>query len=70
MVNEMNDLTRGVFYHLEITSPIDVDQRVACTQIILRGYALKKYQAVLVECKQLAKDLVGDSWDLGALKGG
>ena len=41
----MRDLTREVFEHLEITSHMDVDQRVAYTQRILRGAALKKYKA-------------------------
>ena len=45
-----------------------MDQRVAYTQRILRGAALKKYKAVLLECKQLEKDLAGDKWDLGNLK--
>ena len=47
---------------------MDVDQRVAYKKCILRGTALKNYKAVLVECMQLAKDLAGDSWYLGALK--
>ena len=37
MVNAMHDLSSGVFEHLEITSHMDVDQRVAYTQPILRG---------------------------------
>ena len=45
-----------------------VDQMVAYTQRILRGSGIKKYKAVLLECKQLAKDLAGDSWTLGELK--
>ena len=65
----MRDLTFGVFEQFEITSTMDVDQRVAYTQRILRGAALKKYISVLVECKQLAKDIAGDKWDLGKLKG-
>ena len=44
---------------------MDVKKRAAYTQRILRGAALKNYKAVLVECKQLAKDLVGYSWNLG-----
>ena len=37
-------------------------------QRILRGAALKKYKRVMVERKQLAKGLAGDSWNLGKLK--
>ena len=66
--NTMRDLTSGVFEHLDITSPIDVYQRVAYRQIILRGAALKNYKAVWVECKQSSKYISGDNWDLGAMK--
>ena len=69
VVSAMRDLTFGVFEHLEITSPVYVDQRVAYTQRILIGAALKKYKAVLGECKQLTKEIAGDKWYLGALKG-
>ena len=48
----MRKLTSEVFEHLEITSPMDVDQRMAYIQNILIGSALKKYKAVLLECKQ------------------
>ena len=41
VVNAMPDLTSGVFDNLYITSPMYVYQRVACTQRILRGSALK-----------------------------
>ena len=44
----MRDPTFGVFDHLKITSPMDVDQRVAYIQGILKGDALKKYREVLV----------------------
>ena len=37
----MRDLTSGVFEHLEITSPMDVDQIIAYKQRLLRGAALK-----------------------------
>ena len=47
---------------------MDVDQNVAYMQSILRGAALQKYKAVLVECKQSSKDLAGDKCTLGALK--
>ena len=46
-----------------------VDQMLAYTQRILRGAALKKYRAVLEECKQSEGGLAGDNWDLGKLKG-
>ena len=38
-------------------------------QSILRGSGLKKYQEVLVTCKQSAKDLAGDKWTLVNLSG-
>ena len=48
---------------------MDVDQRVAYIYCILRGGALKKYKSVLLDCKRSAKDLAGDKWTLGGLKG-
>ena len=66
--NAMPDLTSGLFEHLDINSSLDVDQRVAYTQLIIRGAALKNYKAVLLECKHLAKYLARDSWDLVKLK--
>ena len=63
----MHDLTIGVFENLDITSPMDVDKRLAYKQLILRGATLKKYQKVLVKWKQLAKELAGDYWTLGEL---
>ena len=47
--NAMQELTRGVFGQLDITSPTDVDQRVAYINRVLRGDALNKYKAVLLE---------------------
>ena len=38
------NLTVGVIYHLEITSPMDVDKGVSYMQRILKGAALKKYK--------------------------
>ena len=69
VVSAMRNLTVGVFEHLEITSIMDVDQRVAYTQHTLRGAALKKYRYVIVECKQLTNEIAGYKWDLGKLKG-
>ena len=48
---------------------MDVDQRVAYMQRILRGSALKKYKAFLSEWNQSEKDLVGNKWTLVKLKG-
>ena len=45
-----------------------MDQRVDYTQRILRGAALKKYKAVLLECKKSEKDVLGYMWTLGNLK--
>ena len=69
VVSAMHDLTVGVFDHLDITSSTNVDRKVAYTQRILRVAALKKYRAVLVEQKQSDKELTGDKWELGELKG-
>ena len=33
------------------------------------GAVINKYKAVLLECKQLEKDITGDKWTLGDLKG-
>ena len=41
-----------------------MDQGINYTQHLLRGAALKKYKAVLTECKELEKELVGDQWNL------
>ena len=41
VINAMRNLTVGVFEHLEIISPTDVDKGLAYTQRILRGSALK-----------------------------
>ena len=65
----MRDLTVGVFEHLQITSPMDVDKRLAYTQRIIRGAALKNYQEVLVICRQLVKDVAGDEWTLSNMTG-
>ena len=40
----MRDLTVGVFEHLDIILPTDVDKTLAYTQRILRVSALKKYR--------------------------
>ena len=65
----MRDITIGVFEHLNITSLMYVEKRLAYTHHILRGAALKKYQEVLVTCRQSEKDLTGDEWTLGELNG-
>ena len=36
-----------------VTSPMELDQRVAYTQRILRGELLQKYKEILLECKKL-----------------
>ena len=61
----MRDLTIRVFDHIEIISPTDVDKRLAYTQRILKGLALKKYREVLVTCNQSAKAPGGDEWTSG-----
>ena len=65
VINAIRNLTVGVSEYLEIISPSDVDKRLAYTQHTLRGSTPKKYREILVTCKQLAKKLVGDEWNLG-----
>ena len=65
----MCDLTVGVFENLDITYPVDVYKIVAYMQLILRESALKNYREVLTECKKSERELTGDKWDLGELKG-
>ena len=48
---------------------MDVDLRVAYSQRIIRGASLKNYKVVLAEYKQSTKEVAGDKWYLGALKG-
>ena len=69
VINAMCNLTVRVFEHLEIISPTYMDKRLAYTQNILRGSALKKYREVLVTCRQSEKALAGDEWNLGKLTG-
>ena len=69
VISVMRDLTVGVFENLETTSPMDMEKRLAYTQRILRGAALKKYREVMVTCRQLAKELAGDEWTLVDLTG-
>ena len=57
VISTMRNINVGVFEHLSITSPMDVDKRLAYTQHILRGAALKKYHEVLVTCRQSEKEL-------------
>ena len=51
----MRDLTVGVFGHLDIMYVRYADLRIKYTECILRGRVLKKYQLVLVECKDPTK---------------
>ena len=48
VVSAMRNLTAGVFEHLEINSPMDVDNILSYMQRILRIDALKNYREVLV----------------------
>ena len=68
MVNTIQNLSIRVCDHIEITSPMEVEQRVVYMQTILRVSAINKYKAVILECKQSVKDLKGDKWTLGDLK--
>ena len=47
---------------------MEVDQRVVYTHTKMRGSALNKYKAVILECKQSVKDLTGDKWTPEYLK--
>ena len=38
-------------------------------QRILRGAMLKKYKAVLLECKKSAKDIMVEKWNLDKMNG-
>ena len=69
MVIAIRDLTIGVFEYLNITSFMDPDQKLVYIQRILRGVALKIYKVFLLECKESGKDLAGDKWTIGELKG-
>ena len=60
----MRNITVGVFEHLKINSPMDVDKRLSYKQRILRGAVLKKQKEIMVTCRQSAKALVGDEWTL------
>ena len=68
VINAVRDLTSTVFEHLEITYIMDVYKRLSYTKLILRVSVIKKYKAVMMECKHPSKDNTGDKWDLGALK--
>ena len=48
---------------------MDPDQKLVYIQRILRGVALKIYKVFLLECKESGKDLAGDKWTIGELKG-
>ena len=65
----MRNLTVRVFEHLNITFPMDVENRLSYTQRILRGAVIKKYREVLATCRQSAKELVGDECTLRELTG-
>ena len=47
---------------------MDVEQMINYTQCLLRVAALKIYRSVLTKCKESAKELAGDQWDLGNVK--
>ena len=46
-----------------------MDQRVAYTKLIIKGFVLKNYREVMVGFRQSAKELAGDEWNLGKLAG-
>ena len=46
----------GVFEHLDITSILDLDQRVKYTESTLMGPLLWKYYLVLLDCKDTDTD--------------
>ena len=60
VVCAMRNLTSGLFEHLGIVCPLDVDKRVNYTQRFLRELALKRYKTFLMDCKELAKGIAGD----------
>ena len=69
VISATHNLTVGVFEHLDVTSPMDVEKRISYMQQILRGAALKKYLSVLVTCRQSEKELAGHEWNLSKLNG-
>ena len=66
MINAMLYITVGVSKYLEIMSKLDLDISIKYTERILRGPELNKFRQVLLECKESAKGLVGDQWNLGS----
>ena len=69
VISAMHDLIIGVFEHLEITSPMNMDKRLSYKKRILRGATLKKHREVLVTCRKSAKDLAGYEWPPGKMTG-
>ena len=53
VLHAMQDLTSGVFEHLQITSRLDVDKRANYMQCLIRGSTIKKYKAILIECNEI-----------------
>ena len=48
LVSAMHELPSGVFEHLDITYPMDVAQRLAYMQSILRGDVINKYKLIML----------------------
>ena len=68
MVSAMRALPSGVFLHLDTTSTMEVEQRFAYTQRILREAELKKYKTLLKACKGLENDIAEEKWNLRDFK--
>ena len=64
----MRYLTGRVFEHLEIISPTDMDKRIAYTQCILRGAAIKKIPRGLGDMPTVVKYIAYYEWTLGDMK--
>ena len=65
----MHDIIVGVFEHLELTSIMDEDKGIKCSEIILRLSGENKYIQIISECKEFVKGLYGYQWTLGFAKG-
>ena len=68
MVSAMRNLNSVVFDHRGITYPMEVEQRVAYMQRIMRGESIEKYKALLMEYKQSENDISEDKRTLGYFK--
>ena len=60
MVNDISDITLGMFEHLNIIAKNDVDKKVKYIEYIITGPALNNYREILLVCKDMSKRYSGD----------